>query len=229
MDNVQKAAMLAVKKIGACWRCKILRKTVRYQSLEIRSPTTHVVQCDPDSPCQNCPKSKKQSFWHSVGCKRGTIVDKVARTLLCPNADKPARRPSSPERRREAKEVKRKNKEVRRVTEERNIQVNGEDTRGIFHNWLLEQARHPDQIQVEDALTSDMTQLQPLVQCTLAIEWEIKEIGSGDGPHISIWRQFIHEMYPWYPKFGLLLHSAATYQAFTQQVKLQGFIWLSWR
>ncbi|PVH83660.1 hypothetical protein DL98DRAFT_110572 [Cadophora sp. DSE1049] len=48
-----RAGMNAVKKIGACWRCKFLRKT-----------------CDSESPCPLCPKADK-SNWAAVGCKRG--------------------------------------------------------------------------------------------------------------------------------------------------------------
>ncbi|KAI2630237.1 hypothetical protein GGS26DRAFT_103160 [Hypomontagnella submonticulosa] len=57
-----------LKEVGACWRCKILRK-----------------KCDPDQPCKACPRSgTSNSRWQSVGCKRGTLLDHVSNISLCP-------------------------------------------------------------------------------------------------------------------------------------------------
>ncbi|KAI1745240.1 hypothetical protein F4680DRAFT_455561 [Xylaria scruposa] len=56
-----------LKVIGACWRCKILRK-----------------KCDPDQPCKACPKAENKSRWQNIGCKRGTLLDHCPRICLCP-------------------------------------------------------------------------------------------------------------------------------------------------
>ncbi|KAI1375302.1 hypothetical protein F4677DRAFT_133770 [Hypoxylon crocopeplum] len=59
-----------LKEVGACWRCKILRK-----------------KCDPDQPCKACPRlGTNTSRWHTIGCKRGTLLDHMPRVSLCPNA-----------------------------------------------------------------------------------------------------------------------------------------------
>ncbi|KAI0168942.1 hypothetical protein GGR52DRAFT_497744 [Hypoxylon sp. FL1284] len=60
-----------LKEVGACWRCRILRK-----------------KCDPDQPCKACPKpGTYNSRWQTIGCKRGTLVDHTPRISLCPRAD----------------------------------------------------------------------------------------------------------------------------------------------
>ncbi|KAI1754844.1 hypothetical protein F4782DRAFT_463289 [Xylaria castorea] len=53
--------------IGACWRCKILRK-----------------KCDPDQPCKACPRTESKSRWQNIGCKRGNLLDHCPRICLCP-------------------------------------------------------------------------------------------------------------------------------------------------
>ncbi|KAI1771162.1 hypothetical protein F4818DRAFT_214457 [Hypoxylon cercidicola] len=67
-------AARTLKEVGACWRCRILRK-----------------RCDPDQPCRACPRSGTyNSRWQTIGCKRGTLVDHTPRISLCPKADSPA-------------------------------------------------------------------------------------------------------------------------------------------
>ncbi|KAI1101045.1 hypothetical protein F4804DRAFT_344261 [Jackrogersella minutella] len=63
-----------LKELGACWRCKILRK-----------------KCSLDQPCKACPKpGKNNSRWQTIGCKRGTLLDhNTARISLCPKANTP--------------------------------------------------------------------------------------------------------------------------------------------
>ncbi|KAI1132364.1 hypothetical protein F5Y10DRAFT_219886 [Nemania abortiva] len=56
-----------LKAIGACWRCKILRK-----------------KCDPDEPCKACPRAENKSRWHNIGCKRGNLLTHCPRVCLCP-------------------------------------------------------------------------------------------------------------------------------------------------
>ncbi|KAI1496193.1 hypothetical protein F5X99DRAFT_84001 [Biscogniauxia marginata] len=58
-----------LKMIGACWRCKILRK-----------------KCDPEEPCKACPKSENKSRWQSIGCRRGTLLYHSPEISLCPKA-----------------------------------------------------------------------------------------------------------------------------------------------
>lgn len=123
--------------------------------------------------------------------------------------------------------MKRKNKEVRRVTEERNGQVNAQDTVAVFRKWLLDRAQRADQVLDGEDPLPDNAQLQPLVQYALAIEWEIKHFNSNGGQQKHVWRQFVHEIYPWYPQFELLLHSAAVYQSCTEQVQLQPLMQLA--
>ncbi|CZR51530.1 uncharacterized protein PAC_01407 [Phialocephala subalpina] len=55
LSRLARAGMNAVKEVGACWRCKFLKKS-----------------CDPHSPCALCPNDSK-SMWGSVGCKRGNF------------------------------------------------------------------------------------------------------------------------------------------------------------
>ncbi|KAH9995010.1 hypothetical protein F4779DRAFT_631719 [Xylariaceae sp. FL0662B] len=59
-----------LKEVGACWRCRILRK-----------------KCDPEQPCKACPRPLNWSRWRNIGCKRGTLLDHVPRISLCPKAD----------------------------------------------------------------------------------------------------------------------------------------------
>ncbi|KAI1091580.1 hypothetical protein F5B19DRAFT_493315 [Rostrohypoxylon terebratum] len=62
-----------LKEVGACWRCKILRK-----------------KCGPDEPCKACPKpGTNSSRWQNIGCKRGTLFDHMLRVSLCPKAIPP--------------------------------------------------------------------------------------------------------------------------------------------
>ncbi|KAI1799736.1 hypothetical protein F4811DRAFT_76096 [Daldinia bambusicola] len=60
-----------LKEVGACWRCKFLRK-----------------KCDPDQPCKACPRSGTvNSRWQAIGCKRGTLLDHIPRISLCPKSN----------------------------------------------------------------------------------------------------------------------------------------------
>ncbi|KAI2605530.1 hypothetical protein GGR54DRAFT_633490 [Hypoxylon sp. NC1633] len=62
-----------LKEVGACWRCKILRK-----------------KCDPNQPCKACPSSgTSSSRWQTIGCKRGTLLDHMPHISLCPRANAP--------------------------------------------------------------------------------------------------------------------------------------------
>lgn len=56
-----------LRVIGACWRCKILRK-----------------KCDPDEPCKACPRAENKSRWQNIGCKRGTLLVHCPHVCLCP-------------------------------------------------------------------------------------------------------------------------------------------------
>ncbi|KAH9906367.1 hypothetical protein F4778DRAFT_769458 [Xylariomycetidae sp. FL2044] len=58
-----------LKMVGACWRCRILRK-----------------KCDPDQPCRACPKPDSKSRWQGIGCKRGTLSDHSPEFRLCSKA-----------------------------------------------------------------------------------------------------------------------------------------------
>ncbi|TVY81197.1 hypothetical protein LSUE1_G005163 [Lachnellula suecica] len=66
-----RAAMHAIRRVGACWRCKVLRKA-----------------CDPGEPCSMCPTEKSKSTWSYVGCKRGSLESNAAPLQLCPNSQK---------------------------------------------------------------------------------------------------------------------------------------------
>ncbi|KAI0150039.1 hypothetical protein F4776DRAFT_189584 [Hypoxylon sp. NC0597] len=60
-----------LKEVGACWRCKILRK-----------------KCDPHQPCKACPRpGANNSRWQTIGCKRGTLLDHIPDISLCPKAN----------------------------------------------------------------------------------------------------------------------------------------------
>ncbi|CAM1510055.1 Fc.00g003900.m01.CDS01 [Cosmosporella sp. VM-42] len=64
------AEIVTLREVGACWRCKILRK-----------------KCDLENPCKACPKPDLRSLWQVVGCRRGTIIEQVRPILLCSNAN----------------------------------------------------------------------------------------------------------------------------------------------
>ncbi|KAF7889642.1 uncharacterized protein EAF02_002057 [Botrytis sinoallii] len=66
LDSATRAKANAVKAIGACWRCKFLRKP-----------------CDAQNCCIQC-KGKQGGPWHSIGCKRGDIKKKMLPISLCP-------------------------------------------------------------------------------------------------------------------------------------------------
>ncbi|KAE9369180.1 hypothetical protein N431DRAFT_345414 [Stipitochalara longipes BDJ] len=68
--------MSALRAIGACWRCKFLRKP-----------------CDPETRCGWCPRPKENgsskevlSAWADLGCQRGTFESSTHPIVLCPNS-----------------------------------------------------------------------------------------------------------------------------------------------
>ncbi|KAI5864918.1 hypothetical protein GGS23DRAFT_619624 [Durotheca rogersii] len=63
---------LTLKDVGACWRCKILRKG-----------------CDSEQPCKACtrPAMNNKSRWQAIGCKRGSLLDYMSPVMLCPKAN----------------------------------------------------------------------------------------------------------------------------------------------
>ncbi|RFU29939.1 hypothetical protein B7463_g6384, partial [Scytalidium lignicola] len=69
LDKMSCAGMKALKIIGACWRCKILRK-----------------KCNPEHPCKACPKAESKSLWHGVGCRRGGLSSEIDPVVLCPKS-----------------------------------------------------------------------------------------------------------------------------------------------
>ncbi|ESZ96622.1 hypothetical protein SBOR_2989 [Sclerotinia borealis F-4128] len=66
LDAVTRAKANSVKAIGACWRCKFLRKP-----------------CDAQTCCSQC-RGKQGGPWHSIGCKRSDIKNKMLPISLCP-------------------------------------------------------------------------------------------------------------------------------------------------
>lgn len=83
LSSLTRAGMNAVIKVGACWRCRFLRKPVgAYSRKEIN---TDWCKCDPFSPCGLCPKGSKSS-WEVVGCKRGSFKAAMLPITLCPKA-----------------------------------------------------------------------------------------------------------------------------------------------
>ncbi|KAB8294964.1 hypothetical protein EYC80_006917 [Monilinia laxa] len=66
LESVTRAKANAVKAIGACWRCKFLRKP-----------------CDAQIFCSRC-MGKHSGPWHSIGCKRGDIKKRMLPISLCP-------------------------------------------------------------------------------------------------------------------------------------------------
>ncbi|KAF8857530.1 hypothetical protein BDZ45DRAFT_788115 [Acephala macrosclerotiorum] len=70
LDNAAKSAMRAVTAAKACWRCKILRR-----------------RCNPDTPCDACPKSfhrsSRRSLWAEIGCKRGKLAAHMLPLIHC--------------------------------------------------------------------------------------------------------------------------------------------------
>ncbi|KAJ8067133.1 hypothetical protein OCU04_004506 [Sclerotinia nivalis] len=66
LDSATRAKANAVKALGACWRCRFLRKP-----------------CDAQTCCSQC-KGKQGGPWHSISCKRGDIKNKMLPISLCP-------------------------------------------------------------------------------------------------------------------------------------------------
>ncbi|KAL3422297.1 C6 finger domain-containing protein [Phlyctema vagabunda] len=66
LSTVARASMKAVKAVGACWRCKMLRK-----------------HCDPATPCAMCPK-RRTVLWGTIGCKRGELKMHTMQLNICP-------------------------------------------------------------------------------------------------------------------------------------------------
>ncbi|KAM0165078.1 hypothetical protein ACHAPG_000329 [Botrytis cinerea] len=77
LDSATRAKANAVKAIGACWRCKFLRKP-----------------CDAQNCCSQC-KGKRGGPWHSIGCRRGDIKNKMLPISLCPARTMQASSPST--------------------------------------------------------------------------------------------------------------------------------------
>ncbi|TGO48131.1 hypothetical protein BCON_0250g00040 [Botryotinia convoluta] len=77
LDSATRAKANAVKAIGACWRCKFLRKP-----------------CDAQNCCSQC-KGKQGGPWHSIGCKRGDIKNKMLPLSLCPKRTMQVSSPST--------------------------------------------------------------------------------------------------------------------------------------
>ena len=75
--------MNIMRKIGACWRCKFLRKTVSIFLIQSDLSKAYKTQCDPKSPCGMCPRKSSQTSWMAVGCQRGNFEDTA---LICPAA-----------------------------------------------------------------------------------------------------------------------------------------------
>ena len=57
-----------IREIGACLRCQLLKKSVRYSSPERRavSLTTRILQCSKGNPCERCIKAAATS--HTSRC-----------------------------------------------------------------------------------------------------------------------------------------------------------------
>ncbi|KAI9641952.1 hypothetical protein NHQ30_009821 [Ciborinia camelliae] len=66
LDSVTRTKANAVKAIGACWRCRFLRKP-----------------CNAQKCCSQC-EGKQGGPWHSIGCKRGDIKNRMLPITLCP-------------------------------------------------------------------------------------------------------------------------------------------------
>ena len=94
LDAVAKAAMNAVKRIGACWRCKFLRKKVSSTgSSHLADNDAQSEYCSEETPCDLCPKGHGRSIWDVVGCKRGDLKTKMPPITLCPNRGRALRLP----------------------------------------------------------------------------------------------------------------------------------------
>lgn len=66
-----RAGMIAVKKIGACWRCKFMKRS-----------------CDTESPCAVCSIGS-MSDWGALGCKRGEFQPPIIKLCQPPSSTSP--------------------------------------------------------------------------------------------------------------------------------------------
>lgn len=177
LSDWARAGMNAVKKVGACWRCIILRKKVgSCPSMALYSRNTDVSQCDPQNPCLICPKGEK-SNWEALGCHRGDFKTRMLPLQFCPaECDKEY----SPHGSILEHEV---NSFCRAQCKQRELWVNNEatitstdeppsmnDTRRRFIEKIAGKRNH--------FLTPDATVIDPLQNCILSIVWEFLETPS---------------------------------------------------
>ncbi|KIM97200.1 hypothetical protein OIDMADRAFT_57835 [Oidiodendron maius Zn] len=69
LADIVREGIRMLKGQGACWKCKILKKS-----------------CDPCSPCKECASSTKAA-WQKIGCQRGALGASYKPVKLCPSAD----------------------------------------------------------------------------------------------------------------------------------------------
>jgi hypothetical protein len=81
-----RAAMRALREVGACWKCRIVRKKVSLPVMQGNYDDTHPIKCDPSSPCKGCQSGKKTS-WQAVGCRRGDLEAEMRPVQLCTSSE----------------------------------------------------------------------------------------------------------------------------------------------
>ncbi|KUJ23554.1 uncharacterized protein LY89DRAFT_663965 [Mollisia scopiformis] len=148
LSRLARAGMHALKEVGACWRCKVLKKS-----------------CDIYDPCVLCP-SDQRSNWAKVGCKRGDFQPPGSR--LCPS---PFARIATEESDIEVTESKIRSLNVAADVERWLQKVRSDDISGsieedrVLQNFHLHLHRPP----LSQLSNTSLTQLAPLEQCALTI------------------------------------------------------------
>jgi hypothetical protein len=69
---------------GACWKCRILRKKVRFKLICSWGRKIKYMKCDTHEPCHECRKGDAGSVWRAIGCRRGTLGCEMRRMRICP-------------------------------------------------------------------------------------------------------------------------------------------------
>lgn len=187
MDTFARAAMKAVKQMGACWRCRFLRKSVScsISSLLESEFANRGTQCDTENPCEACPKGLLMSHWRSVGCRRGTLETEMTVISLCPGGDDPSGYPPDVLNSSETQDKIEANKVLQESLRKREVETSNRDIPDphdlpLGFDWFLEDinTRYPSLDPFRNELLHSFkhpnpADLIPLDSCTLDILWEI--------------------------------------------------------
>ncbi|KAH8789646.1 hypothetical protein BGZ57DRAFT_786541, partial [Hyaloscypha finlandica] len=203
LGTIARASSKAVKALGACWRCRVLRD-----------------KCDTTTPCAMCSGSTKLRGlgWFSVGCKRGSSIRKeMAPIEMCPQlVENPQSLPEfTMGKRPTLVNMSARDNLLRRELALENpgtlVTENGHDIDALLQqhegSWLALQGFRLSRYSQDEH--PSLPTLLPLDNCVMSITWEILDLSAlcliQDGDIV---------------KFIVLLRSASLYQARSEKDEL---------